>query len=121
MPTLEEVRARIRQNFPPERTALRWGKVTDRIIRSTCGRFQIEKRGDGEATRFYAFLRPDTVIGHRLMSAEQAKAVCEQHASPLPLEAPPATDAPVPLVGRVPGSIPPEREPGCDDDLGEEG
>jgi hypothetical protein len=83
---IDRIRRKIRYNFPRERSPLRWGKVSDRCIRSTCNRFQIERRGDGDAQRFYAFILPDTVIGHRLMSAEQARTICEQHASPLPLE-----------------------------------
>lgn len=86
MQTIDEVRAKIRRNFPNERSPLRWGKVSDRIIRSSCKRFQVERRGEGDATRFYAFILPDTVIGHRLITPEQAKQICEQHASPLPLE-----------------------------------
>ncbi len=88
MPTLtmEQVRERIRRNFPKERSPLRWRKVSDRIIRSHDNRFQIERRGEDAATRYFAFILPDTVIGHRLLSAEQAKTICEQHASPLPLE-----------------------------------
>lgn len=86
MQTIDEVRAKIRKNFPNERSPLRWGKISDRIIRSTCRRFQIERRGDGDATRFYAFILPDKVIGHRLLTADQARSICESHASPLPLE-----------------------------------
>jgi len=105
MPTIEQVRAKIQRNFPKERSPLRWARVSDRIIRSTCGRFQIERRGDEAATRYFAFMRPDKVIGARLGSAEQAKTICEQHASPLPLE---------PVTPAI------EREPGCDDDLGDD-
>jgi hypothetical protein len=84
--TLDHVRARIRNNFPKERSALRWRKVNEHRIVSVCDRFVIERRGEGDATRFWAKLKPDTVIGHRLFSAERAKEICEQHASPLPLE-----------------------------------
>jgi hypothetical protein len=105
--TIEEMSAYIRaRNSPKERSPLHWRKVTERIVRSTCERFQVERRGEGDSTRFFAFIRPDKVIGHRLLTEEQAKQVCEGHASPLPLE-----PAPEPFI---------EREPGCDDDLGED-
>lgn len=86
MPTIDEIRARIRKNFPKERSPLRWRKVNDRRLVSACNRFVIERRGEGDAARYTAKLKPDTVIGHRLLTAEQAKTLCEQHASPLPLE-----------------------------------
>lgn len=103
--TLEEVRAKIRRNWPKERSPLRWRKVGDRLMRSHCDRFQVERRGDGDNTRYFAFILPTTVIGHRIATEEQAKAICEQHASPLALE-------PAPVMV--------EREPGSDDDLGED-
>lgn len=104
--TIEEVSAYIRQrNCPTERSPLYWRKVADRLLRSHDNRFQVERRGEGDATRYFAFILPDTVIGYRLLSEDQAKQVCEYHASPLPLE-PPKPAAP-PLV---------EREPGCDDE-----
>ena len=83
---IDQVRARIRRNFPKERSPLHWRKVNNNRIVSTCDRFVIERRGDGDAARYTAKLKPDTVIGHRLMTAENAKELCEQHASPLPLE-----------------------------------
>jgi hypothetical protein len=133
MQTLDDVRAKIRRNFPNERSPLRWGKISDRIIRSTCGRFQVERRGDDDAARYFAFILPTTVIGHRLLTEDHAKQICEQHASPLPLEAASAGTSGVPAttlqgvgsialpmstVGR--STAPIEREPGCDDNLGDD-
>ena len=86
MDTLEQVRAKIRKNFPKERTALRWKKVTEHRIVSHCDRFVIDRHGEGDATRYTAKRKPDTVIGHRLLTSDKAKEICEQHASPLPLE-----------------------------------
>jgi len=108
--SIEEVSAYIhRRNWPKERKALIWRKIDERRSRSHCNRFQVERRGEGEATRYFAFILPTTVIGHRLASLEQAKEVCERHASPLPLEPPQAEPAP---------QVPPiEREPGSDDEL----
>lgn len=97
---LAKIRAKIQRNLPKERSPLHWRKVADRLMRSHCNRFQVEKRGDGEAVRYYAFILPDRVIGHRLLTADQAKEVCERHASPLPLDAPATT----PVVDREPGS-----------------
>ncbi len=100
--TFEQVRAKIQRNKPKERAPLRWRKVNEHCIVSTCERFVIDRHGDGDAARFTAKLRPMTVIGHRCLTADQAKSICEAHASPLPLEEPPA-----PVV---------DREPGCDDE-----
>lgn len=112
---LQRIRQRIRaRNFPKERSPLRWRKITDRIIRSHDDRFQVEQRGEGEATRYFAFLLPATVIGHRLLTPEQAKEICEQHASPLPLEVKPPAVAPA--ASLTPEVFHVEREPGCDDE-----
>lgn len=105
---LRKARERIRRNLPKERSALQWRKVADRLMRSHCNRFQIERRGEGEAVRYFAFLLPDTVIGHRLLTSDHAKQICEQHASPLSLE--PAQAPAAPEVFHV------EREPGEDDE-----
>lgn len=103
--TIEEMSAYIhRRNWPKERSPLRWRKVADRLYRSNCNRFQVERRGEGASTRYFAFILPTTVIGHRLLTEEQAKQICERRASPLPLE-PPAAE--MFLV---------EREPGEDDE-----
>lgn len=96
---LQKVRARIRANFPAERAALTWAKRSATRNVSKCGRFAVDKVGDGEAARFNAILLPNSLIGHRRFTYKQAIADCENHASPLPLEPPPA-----------------EREPGCDDE-----
>lgn len=124
--TIAEVSAFIRRNWPKERSPLRWRKVTERIIRSHCDRFQVERRGEGDAVRYFAFLLPTTVIGYRILTAEQAKQICEQHASPLPLEAPREVGAATTLPGwggnasaravSGPSTPPMEREPGCDDE-----
>jgi len=106
--SFEEVRAKIQRNKPKERSPIIWRKVNEHSIVSHCGRFVIDRHGEGDAARFTAKLRPLTIIGHRCSTAEQAKQICEAHASPLPLEAPPAESAPQsPLV---------DREPGCDDE-----
>lgn len=83
---LAQVRERIRQNFPPARAALRWRKDTERRLVSECGRFAIEKTGDGDSARYVAKMQPHSVIGVRLYTAEAAKQICDRHASPLPLE-----------------------------------
>lgn len=83
---IAKARERIRKNFPDDRQALRWRKDTDTRIVSTCARFAIERHGDGDARRYTAKRQPNTVIGHRLYTVEQAKEVCCRHASPLPLE-----------------------------------
>ena len=85
-PTWDEVRAKIQKNFPKERAALRWRNVSDNLMVSMCDQFAVEKHGQGDAARYTAKIRPNTVIGHRLMTFEKAKELCEQHASPLPLE-----------------------------------
>jgi hypothetical protein len=94
---LAEARKRIRRNFPKVTAALRWRKDSDKRLVSMCGRFSIERHGEGEKARYTAKIQPHSVIGVALASAQQAKEVCERHASPLPLEMP-------------------EREPGCDDE-----
>ena len=86
MPTLEEVRAKIRKNFPDPRSPLQWRRDSPTRMVSTCGRFAIEKRGEGDAARYTAILQPRTPIGHRLYTVDAAKEVCSRHASPLPLE-----------------------------------
>jgi len=97
---LAKVRARIRKNFPDERAPLQWRRDTPTRLVSTCGRFSVEKHGDGEAARYTAKLLPHAVIGVRRYTPEEAKEDCNRHASPLPLE-------PAPVI---------EREPGCDDE-----
>jgi hypothetical protein len=95
---IAQARARIRRNFPSETAPLHWRKDSGNRLVSTCGRFAIERHGEGEKARYTAKLQPHSVIGVSLGTAEQAKEVCNRHASPLPLE-PPA-----------------EREPGSDDE-----
>lgn len=102
---LAKVREKIRRNFPDGRAALHWRHDSPTRLVSTCGRFSIDKHGEGDAQRYTAKLQPNTVIGHRRFTLEQAKEDCNRHASPLPLEEPPP--AQTPFV---------EREPGCDDE-----
>jgi hypothetical protein len=99
---LAKVRDRIRKNFPNERAALHWRRDTPTRLVSICGRFAIEKTGEGEALRYTAKLLPHSVIGNRRFSLEQAKEDCNSHASPLPLE--PAQPELAPVVEREPGS-----------------
>jgi hypothetical protein len=95
-------RARIRKNFPNERAALQWRRVSANRLLSHCGQFAIEKSGSGEATRYTAKRVPNEVIGARLYTVEEAKQACDAQASPLPLE--PGLNEAV------------EREPGSDDE-----
>ena len=110
--TIEEVSAYIRRrNWPKARSPIIWRKVNEHTLMSHCGRFVIDRHGDGDAARFTAKLRPMTVIGHRCLTQDQAKQICEAHASPLPLEPPKTESPPPPVEGVI------EREPGCDDEL----
>jgi hypothetical protein len=97
---IAKTRASIAKNFPNERAALQWRRDSATRLVSTCGRFAIEKHGDGEAARYTAKLQPHSVIGNRRYTLEQAKEDCNCHASPLPLEP----------------SVTVEREPGSDDE-----
>lgn len=97
---LAKMRARIRKNFPNPNAALQWRKVSASRIVSHCGRFAVDKHGEGDAVRYTAFLLPLTVIGARLFTSDAAKEVCNRHASPLPLESPQQAE----LVEREPGS-----------------
>lgn len=99
---IAKVRERIRKNFPNVRAALQWRRDSPTRMVSTCGRFAIEKVGEGDAARYTARLQPHTIIGARRYTAEQAKEDCNCHASPLPLEPPPQPE--LPLVDREPGS-----------------
>jgi hypothetical protein len=85
---LANIRERIRKNFPNPRDPLRWRKDSDTRLVSTCGRFAIEKHGEGDAVRYTAKRQPHSVLGQRLFTAEQAKEVCNRHAFPLPLDQP---------------------------------
>lgn len=85
---IKRVREMIRKNFPNPRAALTWRKETDSRIVSTCGRFAIERHGEGDTARYTAKLQPHGVIGVSLHSADLAKEICNRHASPLPLEDP---------------------------------
>lgn len=96
---LAKARERIRKNFPNERAPLHWRKDSPTRLVSGCGRFAIEKHGEGDATRYTAKLLPSSIIGNRRYTLEEAKEDCCRHVSPLPLEAP-VTD----------------REPGSDDE-----
>lgn len=88
---IQKLRERIRKNFPKERSPLRWKKVSESKIVSERGRFWIERHGEKDAARYTARMKPYTTIGHRLYSADEAKRLCEAHASPLPLETPAGT------------------------------
>jgi hypothetical protein len=103
---LAKIRERIRKtNFPDPHAPLQWRKDSDTRLVSHCGRFAIEKHGEGDAVRYTAKLQPHSVIGARLFTADAAKEICNRHASPLPLEPPKQRE----LAGV-------EREPGCDDE-----
>lgn len=99
---LRLARERIRKNFPDERAPLQWRRDSATRMVSSCGRFAIEKHGDGDAARYTAKLQPHSIIGSRRYTLEQAKEDCNRHASPLPLE--PGLSEAV------------EREPGSDDE-----
>lgn len=99
---LAKARERIRKNFPTGRAALHWRRDTATRMVSSCGRFAIEKSGEGDAARYTAKLLPLSIIGNRRYTVEQAKEDCCRHASPLPLETP------------VSEAV--EREPGSDDE-----
>lgn len=97
---IAKARERIRKNFPDARAPLQWRRDTEKRLVSTCGRFAIEKTGEGDAARYTAKQQPHSVIGVRRYTLEQAKEDCNRHASPLPLESPAAQ----PVVEREPGS-----------------
>jgi hypothetical protein len=99
---IARARERIRKNFPNERAPLQWRRDSPTRMVSTCGRFAIEKSGEGEAVRYTAKLQPHSIIGCRRFTVEQAKEDCDRHASPLPLESPGTPE--LPLVEREPGS-----------------
>jgi len=99
---LAQAHARIRKNFPNERSPLQWRRDSANRLISHCGKFSIEKSGSGDGVRYTAKLLPNAVIGLRRYTLEEAKQDCDSHASPLPLE-PPITEAV-------------EREPGSDDE-----
>jgi len=99
---MQKARERIRKNFPDERAPLQWRRDSPTRMVSTCGRFAIEKHGEGDAARYTAKLQPHSVIGARRYTLEQAKGDCNNHASPLPLEP------------RLNEAV--EREPGSDDE-----
>ena len=101
---LAKMRERIRRNFPDPRAPLQWRKDSETRLVSHCGRFAIEKHGEGDAVRYTAKLQPHSVIGVRLFTAESAKEVCNRHASPLPLDEP------------VQRELVTDREPGSDDE-----
>lgn len=103
---LAKARERIRKNFPDARAALQWRRDSPSRMVSSCGRFSIEKHGEGDAARYTAKLQPHSVIGVRRYTLDQAKEDCNRHASPLPLEAPKQAC----LNEAV------EREPGSDDE-----
>lgn len=100
---LAKAREKIRKNFPDGRAALHWRHDSPNRLVSTCARFSIDKHGEGDATRYTARLQPNTIIGHRRFTVEQAKEDCCRHASPLPLEPPPAQPE-LPTIDREPGS-----------------
>lgn len=100
---LAKARERIRANFPDGRAALHWRRDTPNRLVSTCGRFAVEKTGDGDAARYTAKLLPHSIIGNRRYTPDQAKEDCCRHASPLPLEQP-KEPVQAELVEREPGS-----------------
>lgn len=101
---MAKMRERIRRNFPDGRAALHWRRDTPTRLVSTCGRFAVEKTGDGDAARYTAKLLPHSIIGNRRYTPDQAKEDCNRHASPLPLEPTPPVQAELPAVDREPGS-----------------
>lgn len=96
---LAKARERVLKNCPNARAPLHWRRDSATRTVSNCGRFAIEKSGDGEAVRYTAKLLPHSIIGHRRYTFEQAQQDCYSHVSPLPLEAPPE-----PVIEREPGS-----------------
>ena len=100
---LAQARAKIRANFPNARSPLTWRRDSATRIISGCGRFHIDKHGEGEAARYTAVLRPASIIGNRRYTVDQAKEDCCNHASPLPLEP-------------VQRELVTDREPGSDDE-----
>lgn len=102
---MAKARERIRKNFPDDRAPLTWRRDTPTRLVSTCGRFAVEKTGEGDAARYTAKLLPHSVIGNRRYTPDQAKEDCCRHASPLPLEQPKEpVQAELPAVDREPGS-----------------
>lgn len=99
---MQKARARIRKNFPNERAALQWRRDSPNRLVSTCGKFAIEKSGEGDGVRYTAKKQPHSIIGNRRYTLDEAKEDCNRHASPLPLE--PGLNEAV------------EREPGSDDE-----
>lgn len=99
---MAKIRERIRKNFPNAHAALQWRKQSNTRIVSHCDRFAIDRAGEGDAVRYTAILKPHSILAARLFTLEQAKEVCNRHASPLPLEP------------QQPALI--EREPGSDDE-----
>jgi len=100
---LAKARDIIRKNSPAASAALHWRRDSPSRMVSTDGRFSVDKHGEGDAVRYTAKLQPNTIIGHRRFTLQQAQEDCCRHASPLPLEQP-AINEPV------------EREPGSDDE-----
>ena len=58
MPTIDEVRAKIRKNFPKEGGSrdgtLKWDRETATSMVSSCGRYRIGKASDGKGTFDYS-------------------------------------------------------------------
>lgn len=80
---LAKVRDRIRKNFPNPRAPLTWRKDSETRLVSSCGRFAIEKHGEGKEARYTAKRQPHTIIAYNRLTAEAAKEDCNRHASPL--------------------------------------
>ena len=95
---IAEARERIRRNFPRVHAPLNWRRVSKNTL-SAVGHgktYYVDRSGEGDATRYRARIHPQTVLGDRLMTAEQAKDLCERDASPLDLSGAPAAAPPAP-------------------------
>ena len=121
---IQKIRERIRRYFPSEGAKIIWQKASPNRIESLDRRFSVERLGSGDATRYTAKMKL-TVIGHRLLTAREAKEICERYAmtpevkvgsppgapatadaTPTPTADPPVSRTPQPAVGAPIGNPP---------------
>jgi hypothetical protein len=100
MPSFEEIRQRIKRNFPNQAQSdakrqklLEWNRETANTITSACGRYRIVKHSDGAQTFEYSVWSiasttqaPKKITGP-FVTPKEAREAAQDHANGMPMQA----------------------------------
>lgn len=82
MVSYDKVLQKIKANYKPAPSTLKWSKLGAYSLKSECGRFTVGK-SQVEGKTWYGAWLGKTMLGVRLESGDQAKQLCESHAREL--------------------------------------